>query len=91
MAARLIKIEYESGRVTSACTLEGAIRAALIRVYHGEYKTVCIYDCRFGHLELDNKTLAVTVHATGRRLEMTWNKPRSTGLVAAFREAAAIT
>jgi hypothetical protein len=67
---RLITLEYSGGvqdKVSHATTLEGALRAAIIRVGHAQHRQVEIYDCRFGH---KSKAISVEVFKTG--IAVTW-------------------
>jgi hypothetical protein len=67
---RLITLEYSGGiqdKVSHAATLEGALRAAIIRIAHAQHGQVQIYDCRFGH-----KSKAITVKLFKTGIAVTW-------------------
>ena len=69
---RLIMTQYSArnkGRKTRSSSLEGALRAAIIRVVHGEYAEAWIYDERFG-----TSSLAVYVKRTNREVLISWLK-----------------
>lgn len=70
---RLILTEYsggaDSGRAARSMSLEGALRAALIRIVHGQYDKAVIFDERFGH-----KALAITVKLHAKGVTITWPK-----------------
>ena len=70
---RLILTEYsggaDSGRAARSMSLEGALRAALIRIVHGQYDKAVIFDERFGH-----KSLAITVKLHAKGVTITWPK-----------------
>lgn len=71
MADRLIRIEYSGGtghhRLARAATLEGALRASVIRIAHGQYHEAHIYDDRF--LEQKKPSLSVVKVSHGINTE----------------------
>lgn len=72
MAERLIITEYSGAagdRVGRAVTLEGALRAATIRLAHNEYNRAVIFDCRFGP-----KSKAIVVTRSLGILQAVWTK-----------------
>jgi hypothetical protein len=77
LAERLICTEYSGAagdRVGHAVTLEGALRAAIIRVATGQYLRAVVYDARFGH-----KAKAFTVAHVLGGVHIDWTKtPRWT-------------
>ena len=67
---RFIVTEYGGGasdRASRSTTLDGALRAALLRVAQGQYTTARIYDCRFGSAQL-----ALTVRTSPGGLSVRW-------------------
>lgn len=77
MAERLIITEYSGvagDRIGHAASLEGALRAATIRVATGQYLEARIYDARFG-----KKSIALLVARFDTGLRVRWTKtPRWT-------------
>lgn len=74
---RLILTEYTGGagdRACRACTIEGAMRAATIRLAHGQYREARIYDERFGATAADRPQvcLAVTITTQAGGLTVRW-------------------
>jgi hypothetical protein len=72
MAERLIITEYsgaQGDRVGRAVTLEGALRAATIRVATGQYLRAVIFDARFGH-----KSKAVSIARVIGGMKIDWPK-----------------
>jgi hypothetical protein len=67
---RLIRTEYSGkhgDRVSRSVTLEGAMRAALLRIAHGEYTSARVYDERYSlfdvtalHIGLRKNGIAIT-------------------------------
>lgn len=77
MAERLIRTEYSGSagdRMGHACTLEGALRAAIIRLAHGEYTGARVYDLRFGEKAGARPALTLTRSRTG--IALTWTSPK---------------
>lgn len=73
---RLILTEYSGGagdRASRSATLEGALRAAILRIAHGQYDSCRIFDERFG-----SKSCALTIRPAHRGLSITWANPRWT-------------
>jgi hypothetical protein len=77
MTERLIITEYSGAagdRVGRAVTLEGAMRAAMIRLVHNEYNRAVIFDCRFG-----SKAKAIVMTRSLGIVQAVWTKaPRWT-------------
>lgn len=77
MAERLISTEYSGAhgdRVGWAASLEGALRAATLRIATGQYLRATIFDARFG-----SKSKAISVARVIGGVRITWTKaPRWT-------------
>jgi hypothetical protein len=76
---RLIRTEYSGGtgdRPAHAATLDGALRAAVMRIAQGQYSMARIYDERFG-----SKSLAISVHRAHRGVTIVWTKQPKWGRV----------
>lgn len=72
LAERLIITEYSGAhgdRVGRAATLEGALRAATIRIATGQYLRATIFDNRFG-----SKSKAITAARVIGGIRITWTK-----------------
>lgn len=70
MAERLITTEYSGkygDKVGHAASIEGAMRAAIIRIAHGQYSSATIYDARFGY-----KSLALTIIHGTKGIDIKW-------------------
>lgn len=73
MTQRLIRIEYSGGanyKLARAATMEGALRAAMLRIAKREYSEAMVYDDRF--VQQTTCSLRVTRHAGG--LNVHWPK-----------------
>lgn len=73
MAQRLIRIEYSGGtnyRLSRAATMEGALRAAMLRIATREYSEALVYDDRF--VVQSTCSARLTKHAGG--LNIQWAK-----------------
>lgn len=72
---RLIRTEYSGAagdRLGHAVTIDGALRAAVLRVARGQYTKAVIYDDRFS---TEPTTVpALTIKAEPRGLSATWAK-----------------
>jgi hypothetical protein len=71
MSQRLIRTYYSGthDRTAASCTLEGAIKAAILRLLGGEFTRATIHDTRFG----DNvDTHAVTLYFGVRGITIRW-------------------
>jgi hypothetical protein len=74
MAQRLIRIEYEAEAQTTvahAATFEGALRAAAVRLFTGQYVRALVYDLRFGGTT--NQAPAMKIETIGSTIDVEWN------------------
>jgi hypothetical protein len=72
-AQRLVRTEYSGrhgDRTSRSTTLEGAMRAALLRIAHGEYTTARVYDER--HSLFDVVALHIGLRRNG--IAITWRR-----------------
>lgn len=72
MAERLIITEYSGAhgdRAGRAASLQGALRAATIRIATGQYLRAAIFDARFG-----SKSKAISVARVIGGIRITWTK-----------------
>lgn len=71
---RLIRIEYSGGvadRISRASSLEGALKAVVLRIAHGEYSSAKVYDERFGH-----SSQAMRIQKAHRGITILWFSPK---------------
>lgn len=71
---RLIRTEYSGAagdRLGHATTIDGALRAAILRVARGQYTKAAIYDDRFTAGE-PTTVPALTITSAARGLRVTW-------------------
>ena len=67
---RLILIEYAGETRSRASTIEGALKAVIIRIAHGQYVSAVIYDERFGLAR--QPALKIEMHRNG--IAITWTR-----------------
>lgn len=79
MAQRLIKIEYKGAgtyRTSAAGSIQGALRAALIRVYDEEYSEAWIHDLRFGGVLDDHNSVSIIITRTDCQVRVRWTSEK---------------
>ena len=79
---RLVRVYYQDEAVEkySACaSIDGALRAALIRVYNEQFACAMIYDWRFTtEPDFSDRTHVLTVQRYRNAVHVTWAHARPT-------------
>ena len=72
---RLFRTTYSGrygDRTSASATMEGAARAAIMRLLQGDYDAARIYDNRFGEGDTSH---AVTISMRGTSVDVRWHNP----------------